>query len=215
MKFWSKHMKREFRNFKIVRTCDKEYKDYHRYKQHLKTDFHSRCAYCNLLDTQITTPYEIDHYIPKNVFKNVWPELETHYDNLIYACKKCNRAKSDQYDGEIENRIIENKLFYDPVLVDYNTIFYRNDIGGISSDDTKGRSMINNLKLYRPIHNLAWICEIVKNTIDHINIKIQEVGEDSEKGKLLLEAKNSLNIYYVDCRDIFIANYNNDEFTMN
>lgn len=98
----------------------------------------------------------------------------------------------------------------DLILVKSLSRFARNTL-----DSLNCIRMINNLKLYRPIHNLAWICEIVKNTIDHINIKIQEVGEDSEKGKLLLEAKNSLNIYYVDCRDIFIANYNNDEFTMN
>ena len=40
----------EFRNFKITRTCNKEYKRYKSYKKFLKKDFHNRCAYCNTWD---------------------------------------------------------------------------------------------------------------------------------------------------------------------
>lgn len=45
--------------------------------KYLSEDFKHRCAYCNLLDTQITTPYEADHFIPEDVFKDEWPELRT------------------------------------------------------------------------------------------------------------------------------------------
>ena len=40
----------EFRNFRITRTCNKEYKPYKSYKKFLKKDFHNRCAYCNTWD---------------------------------------------------------------------------------------------------------------------------------------------------------------------
>lgn len=207
-------MKRTFRNYEIHRTFTKKYEDYHSYKEYLKADFHSRCAYCNLLDTQITTSYEIDHFVPKDIFKDDWPELEKTYGNLVYSCKKCNGAKSNQYKGDIGKRIIENELFYDPENTDYNTIFYRDDVGSICSDDEKGRDMINRIKLYRPIHNLAWICEITKNTLEKINKQIEIEGKESPKGILLLKAKNELNDYYNDCRDVFLANYNNGKYIM-
>ena len=78
-------MKYRFRDFRITRTCTKCYSDYRSYKNALREDFKHRCAYCNLLDTQITTPFEIDHYIPERAFTAVWPELKTTYSNLIYV----------------------------------------------------------------------------------------------------------------------------------
>ena len=157
-------MKRKFRDYTIKRTCTKKYKDYHSYFKYLREDFNHRCAYCNLLDTQITTSYEVDHFVPEVVFKDEWPELKTTYANLVYSCKKCNVAKSSQYQGDITQKRINNELFYEPEETDYGTIFYRGEDGGICSDDTRGRGMITRLKLYRPIHNLAWICEITKIT---------------------------------------------------
>ncbi|MCM1561324.1 MAG: HNH endonuclease [Butyrivibrio sp.] len=207
-------MKRKFRDYKITRTCEKEYSDYHLYKKYLKEDFKHRCAYCNLLDTQITTPYEVDHFVPMAAFKKDWPELETTYANLVYSCKKCNGAKSDYYKGDIKKREIKNEYFYEPEETDYGTIFYRGDDGGIYSDDEKGRDMITKLKLYRPIHNLAWICEITKTILDRLSARIEEVGIDSTKGKVLQEAKEELREYYDDCVAVFMANYNNNKFTL-
>ena len=71
-------------------------------------------------------------------------------------------------------------------------VFYRGDDGGIYSDDEKGRDMITRLKLYRPIHNIAWICEITRTTLDKLSKQIDEVGKDSMKGKLLCDALRSL-----------------------
>lgn len=139
-------------------------------------------------------------------------QLKTLYGNLVYSCKKCNVAKSNQYKGDISKRKIKNDLFYEPEETDYGTIFYRGDDGGIRSDDEKGRDMISKLKLYRPIHNLAWICEITKKTLDKLSVQIDEAGKDSAKGKKLQEAKEELQDYYEDCIAVFLANYNNNKF---
>lgn len=207
-------MKRKFRDFKIERTCTKEYKDYHSYLRYLRDDFQHRCAYCNLSDTQITTPFEIDHFIPEDVFKNEWPELEAMYANLVYSCKKCNVAKSNQYGGDIRKHEIRNELFYEPEETDYGEIFFRDEDGGICSNDEKGKDMIIRLKLYRPIHNLAWICEITKATLDKLSAQIELVGKGSTKGEILQEAKEELRDYYDDCLAVFIANYNNNKFVL-
>lgn len=207
-------MKRTFRDFKIQRTCTKKYEDYHSYHCVLREDFQHRCAYCNLLDSQVTTPFEIDHFVPKAVFRDKWPELENTYENLVYTCKKCNLAKSNQYKGNIDKRVIENELFYDPEKMDYGAIFYRGENGGICSDDPKGRDMITRLKLYRPIHNLAWICEITQRTLEKLSRELEKTEQGSAKEATLREAKEKLNDYYNDCRDVFIANYNNNKFTL-
>lgn len=142
----------KFRDHVIFRTCEDSYNDYHQYKPHLKNDFKSRCAYCNLLDISITTPFEVDHFVPYKKFKNTNPELETNYNNLVYSCKKCNLAKSNKHKGNNK----DNVLFYNPVNVDMNEHFYRCN-GRINGLDQKANQQIIELKLYRPIHELEWI----------------------------------------------------------
>ena len=206
-------MRYKFRDFKIFRTCKKEYEDYRSYKNALAEDFHHRCAYCNLLDSMITTPFEIDHFIPCDAFENVWPELEKTYDNLIYSCKKCNGAKGNKFAGDLTQKKVENELFYKPDIVDYADVFYRNEEGGICSDDDLGKEMIVNLKLYRPIHNLAWICERLESTSEKLDERIKMEPVDSDSRKKLEEAQNKLKSYYADCLKTFIANYNNKSFS--
>ena len=201
-------MNNKFRNFIIKRTCDKTYKDYHSYKNDLEKDFHKRCAYCNLNKEMITSHFEIDHYIPRKIFEKVWPELETDYNNLILSCPKCNHVKGDKYQGDLSKKIIDNELFYDPVKIDYATIFYRNEIGEIVSDDSKGRKMINLLELYKPIHSLAFICDFLKETIEKLESKISTLDETSQLCIKFKDLLKSIKAYYSDCRDVFIANYN-------
>ena len=79
----------EFRNFKITRTCNKEYKRYKSYKKFLKKDFHNRCAYCNTWDFIIEPlGFAIDHYVPRKTFKNIDKTFSNNYNNLMYVCPK-------------------------------------------------------------------------------------------------------------------------------
>ncbi|WNY23719.1 hypothetical protein MmiHf6_10330 [Methanimicrococcus hongohii] len=200
-----------FRKFKISRTCSKNFVDYTSYRSYLKEDFHHRCAYCNLLDTAITTPFEIDHYIPEKIFKDVRPELKYEYANLMYSCKKCNGAKLHQYDGDGTCSSIVNELFYDPSTVDLNNYFYRNEYGTISSDDPKGLKMINLLHLHRSIHNMAWICEEIDQTLDRINSKLKNPSNVTPE---LIKSKQILSDYSLLCKQVFISNYNNSNFSL-
>ncbi|MCL2361657.1 MAG: HNH endonuclease [Defluviitaleaceae bacterium] len=202
---------RDFRDFIIIRTCTKQYTNYESYKDALEKDFNMRCAYCNLHITSITTPFEIDHFIPKDTFKGKKDYLITQYDNLVLSCKKCNNAKGNQFQGDIYSTYPTNKQFYSPVDTDYNTIFYRTEYGAIASDDTKGKQMIGDLKLYRTIHNLAWICEETKKLIDKFD---QEIANESdpERKQVLKSGKDKLTGHYFERNRLFIANYNNNKF---
>lgn len=202
---------RDFRDFKIIRTCTKTYRNHESYKSALEKDFHLRCAYCNLLKSFITTPFEVDHFIPEDTFKGKKDYLKTQYDNLVLSCKKCNIAKNNMFEGDINCSHPKNERFYDPVETDYNDIFYRTEYGAIASEDDKGRQSINDLKLYRPIHTLAWICEETSKLIEKFNKKIEN-ELDPKRKKALEHSRNELLSYHNHRLHIFIANYNNKKF---
>lgn len=58
-------------------------------KDRLKT-LYPNCCYCGFHDQQ----YEVEHYRPKD--KYYW--LAYSWDNLLYSCTKCNKAKWNHFD---------------------------------------------------------------------------------------------------------------------
>lgn len=203
--------RRDFKNHQIVRGDIAKRSNYREYRFDLERDFHCRCAYCNLHKESVTTPFEIDHFIPKAKFKGIRDDLATDYNNLVYSCKKCNQSKGAKFEGDISAPDVTNERFYDPVKVDYNTIFYRNEYGYINSDDEKGRRMIVDLRLYRPIHVLGWICEQLGHTKDALDRMI-EVETNLARKSLLVEARNRIACEYCDKERVFKASYNDSGF---
>lgn len=198
----------EFRNFKITRTCNKEYKRYKSYKKFLKKDFHNRCAYCNTWDFIIEPlGFAIDHYVPRKTFKNIDKTFNNNYNNLMYVCPKCNREKSDKFKGDTNKLEIKNELFYNPAEKDYNQIFFRNEFGGIDSEDEKAREMMKELKLYRPLYNFAWLLEKLINTREKIKSKINENNISLEKKEKLEKCLTKINDYYIDMEKLFKKSY--------
>lgn len=198
----------EFRNFKITRTYNKEYKRYKSYKKFLKKDFHNRCAYCNTWDFIIEPlGFAIDHYVPRKTFKNIDKTFNNNYNNLMYVCPKCNREKSDKFKGDTNKLEIKNELFYNPVEKDYNQIFFRNEFGGIDSEDEKAREMMKELKLYRPLYNFAWLLEKLINTREKIKSKINENNISLEKKEKLEKCLTKINDYYIDMEKLFKKSY--------
>lgn len=201
---------KEFRNFKIVRNCEKKYKQYKLYLPYLGEDFNHRCAYCNMHDKFINENYHVDHFIPQAAVRNTDMEcLIYDYNNLMYSCPKCNNAKSSQYKGNVHDGTYNNELFYNPVDVDYNEIFYRNEYGGISSEDLKGREMIINLKLFSPIHNLSFLIEEITDVLNKIDKKIGETNDLVEKD-YYNQSYRKLNIFLLRIKDLFNCNYYNN-----
>ena len=186
-------MTKEFRKHIIVRNCEKHYKDYHSYRKWLEEDFHHRCAYCDMADEWIDPlPFQIDHFIPRAEFEKVGRiDLDTDYRNLMYSCPVCNRLKSDCFDGEIPENDILNPYLYNPVEVDYNTIFYRDEDGHIRSEDPLGKQMIRQLQLYRPTKHMAWLMDEIKTIYDELEQKIKE-EKNPRKRQLLKRAQDKL-----------------------
>lgn len=196
----------KFRNHQIRRTCNKKYEDYHSYLPFLLEDFSRHCCYCNVSEKTLdVASFQIDHFIPQHTFRGKRDELLTQYDNLMLSCPKCNRAKSDLYEGDISSPSIENNLFYNPNVVDYNSIFYRNELGGISSDDEKGKEMIKRLKLYRPLHNYAWVLERLDKIIVQLQYQIEKTDEKNREQLCLLQ--KDLAWKYYRMRSYFVSAY--------
>lgn len=204
---------RDFKTHKIIRSTPPHQSKYSDYKPFLKKDFCGRCAYCNLQDTTITTPFEVDHFIPRDIFEPDRKDLDTDYRNLIYSCKKCNNAKRNQFAGDIHSAKPTNELFYDPVAVDYNDIYFRNDLGAIDSDDEKGRETITRLKLYRPIHILAWLCEEMYETAERLERAIK-IERDETRKRTLESALYMINAQYRKFSHLFTAAYNDNGFSI-
>src|SRR5579862_2321903 len=73
------------------------YTDYTTYKPWLRDDFQFRCVYC--LERERWYPsghaaFGIDHVQPKGNPNNL--ALICDYENLVYACNRCNSEKRDQ-----------------------------------------------------------------------------------------------------------------------
>jgi hypothetical protein len=71
------------------------YSEYGHYRNWLRDEFTFRCIYCLRRETWLTlqSDYEIDHFLPKCEH----PDIERDYDNLVYACSRCNRTKAAKY----------------------------------------------------------------------------------------------------------------------
>lgn len=70
------------------------YRNYRDYKPWLRDEFIFRCVYC--LEREMwypdrTASFSIDHIVPQSVD----PVRICDYDNLVYACTRCNAAKQD------------------------------------------------------------------------------------------------------------------------
>jgi uncharacterized protein (TIGR02646 family) len=143
---------------KPTRTCTKSYSGYSSFKEHLEKDFNKSCGYCddpNLHYGQ-KLDYHIDHFKPKSKF----PKLETNYDNLVYSCPYCNRAKSDKW--KVKNG------FIDPCSQEYDKNLQRNDKGQIQSITVRGKYIVQHLQLHLRRHEIIWTLSRLKEQMQQL-----------------------------------------------
>lgn len=65
------------------------------YQPWLRDEFSFRCVYCLIREQwgRVTGEFDVEHFRPQAIN----PELATVYDNLLYACGRCNGAKRGSY----------------------------------------------------------------------------------------------------------------------
>jgi hypothetical protein len=111
------------------------YSHYRHYRNWLRDEFAFRCIYCLRRETWLTLSpdWEIDHFLPKSEH----PDVERDYDNLVYACNRCNRTKAAKY-------------LPNPEQVAYGKSLHVDANGEIHALDEDGKTLIESLGLDDP-----------------------------------------------------------------
>lgn len=153
------------------------------HRANLKTDFISRCGYCNSIDNWKTTYFEIDHFIPAKILTI---KTTTDYSNLVYSCRSCNNAKRKKWptnDENVPNR--NNEGFIDPCDTTYKDQFYRDPKGKIMYNTPLGAWMHLELNLFKPQHQIIWNIEEVEKMIEESEALIKKINNPVLETRLL------------------------------
>lgn len=153
--------------------------------KHLRSDFEGRCAYCGDLDNILDSTYQVDHFAPKEKFK----EREFIYENLMYACPSCNRAKSEYWvSDDADVNVISDEGIVNPCSASYDNHLCREDSGAIGFKTRLGKFMYMKLKLYLRRHHLIY-------KLEKLNARIDEL-ERSGKGAEIVSLYRAVRQYY-------------------
>jgi hypothetical protein len=162
------------------RNIQRNVSNYQAHRNDLSIDFLKRCGYCNGVDLYRTSPFEIDHFIPRKRDKKPFLTIktETDYSNLIYACKSCNNAKSNKWPTNNESVSHENdEGFIDPCDVLYEQQFHRLQNGQIRATTKLGLWMLKELKLDKPQHEIIYNLEQLDSIIDQIVPNLEKLED--------------------------------------
>lgn len=161
---------------------------YSEHRNDLQIDFKNRCGYCNDINTWRFASFEIDHFIPRKKDKKPFLTIktETDYSNLVYACKSCNNSKSNKWPTNDQNiHYQNNKGFIDPCDDEYSNQFTRLNNGEIRSTTDLGEWIYNELKLYKPQHEVIWNIEQLDLLIDESEKLLKDNCDENLKTALL------------------------------
>jgi len=178
-----------FRETTPIRRANRaECQHYSTYLKTLREDFKERCGYCDDSDTLRIRSYTIDHFVPQNPSGFAHTIKSNYYYNLVYACRYCNSAKTNKWpslDATIHHNGKEG--FIDPIEEDYTKLYKRSKTGKITpSDDTNDLAIhiIDELKLWLPIHERMWKLEKINKLNDLVENKINKVEDGELKTQL-------------------------------
>lgn len=141
------------------------YRDYRSFKPWLRDEFSFRCVYCLWRErwcAEGADVFSVDHLSPQSLH----PDLICDYDNLVYACCKCNSVRQD----------LDVPL--DPCEDAYAKHLEVQDDGSIRGLTPEGKEQIRICRLDRPKLTRAR-SEILQMT------KLLEQCASSEAGELL------------------------------
>jgi hypothetical protein len=104
------------------------------FKPWLRDEFEFRCVFCCVRETWFPhgpDSFAVEHLRPRSRF----PDLESAYENMLYACLRCNSFKLDQWP------------IMNPCRVAYGRHLRVRDDGTIEALTNPGRRMIRLLRL--------------------------------------------------------------------
>ena len=172
--------------------------NYRAYKAELRTDFRERCGYCDALDEYFggTQGAHIDHFAPKKKF----PRLETVYENLVYSCPFCNRAKSNKWIGNDPSVPNDGTSgFVDPCDPEFDEHLARDATGRVVPLTHIGQYMVDNLNLRLMRHKFIWQAQRLDQLAKRLEELIRTVKDNhplyNELPKLLANVSSAYRMY--------------------
>ncbi len=148
-------------------------------KKALKDSTNNKCMYCESKITHIDYG-DVEHIKPKSTF----PNEKYNWDNLGFACIKCNREnKLEKYSTD----------FIDPFIIDPEN--HLDAVGGIIisvNGSTSGSTTIDIVKLNRTELLEKRYCELIEfqNLIEKYNLVDDIARKEAIKEQLIIETKN-------------------------
>lgn len=161
-----------------------EKKNYQLYRSQLAVDFNHRCGYCDVRDVYSKMPFEIDHFVPKGLDKDI---PDNKYSNLVYSCRSCNNAKRRKWPTN--NPKIHNDGhvgWVDPCSYDYDKQLGRDDNGYIIPLTEVGQWMHHNLKLGQSKHQVLWNIEQLEILTEQLSMDVDMDTLDPKVKQLIL-----------------------------
>lgn len=159
------------------------------HKPDLKEDFNNRCAYCDSFDGFRHTYFEVDHFIPKDFFKQFGNIDSCQYNNLVYSCKFCNNSKRAKWPTQSQTEHNNGKQgFVDPCSKEYDAHFYRTNEGAIMWKNELGKWMHSVAFKFDEREKsiiILWNMDKLKKIIDEIASLLKKYKEDSFEYKLI------------------------------
>ncbi len=181
------------------------YKNYTKYKTSLASDFYDSCGYCGIHHMFFghRDGFHIDHFAPKSKF----PALECDYNNLIYSCPICNKAKSDDWcSSDAKVCYLNGKGFINPRDSTYDDIFYRDTYGRICVSENHpnysvGIYMHKRLKFSLKRHEVFWLFEYLNEILNKLKQHFDRMDDASlpifwEIKKIISKLEIFRNKYY-------------------
>ena len=157
--------------------------DYRKFREQLRKDFNCRCGYCDDRDIPRAEGFEIDHFVPQKVDSS----LGTVYSNLVYACRSCNNSKRAKWPT---NNPLEHNNgregWIDPCDKSYADQFERGNYGEIIATTELGEWMYNELKLWKPQHEILQCYEEIENAIQELHAYLKD-SDNADNLKILLK----------------------------
>lgn len=157
-------------------------------KKQLREDFCGKCCYCGSEISHDTSYPNIEHYRPKTAVTSekgkkskpgyFW--LASDWENLLYSCERCNRAKGTKFPlkDESQRKIHAQDIsFEEPLLIDITKDDYSFEKNYLYNNDSSNKD--DWIFILTPINDCA------ETTISLCNLWRTELEE--KKNKLVEE----------------------------
>lgn len=168
------------------RKINGDYYVYSRYRQEIREDCLGRCVYCDSHENEAggSECMELDHLRPKKY--DEYKHLVNDPNNLIWACRGCNRIKSDHWPAlGSEETFVGEEGFIDAFVHNRREYYEVLSDGEIVALRPPAKYVITYLALNRPtkkrLREIRYLKQLWIQEFDQEIIKLEHLLECSPK----------------------------------